>query len=377
MFKIAYIPGDGVGPEVLSEGRKVIDAACGKTGAGIEWVEFPVSGEHYLKTGETITDEMLEKIEMCDAIYFGAIGHPEVKPGILERGVLLKLRFYFDLYINLRPIKGFPGVPTPLKNAKAEDIDIMIIRETTEDTYVGIGGAVKGGSGAIEGEFKGHIPDFAAKIRCEAEKREKDDLCLQVGVMSRRGVERIMKYAYGMAEKRRKHIVCVTKSNVMQIYGFWDEIFDEIGKTYPSVKGEKQFVDAVTQWMVLRPESYDVMVAPNMFGDIITDLGSVLQGGMGMAPSALINPGKMAMFEPIHGSAPDIAGKGIANPVAAILSGAMMLRHLGEEKAAKLIEDAVSLALSEGAKTRDLGGTLSTRGMGDAIARKVEKLWEG
>jgi len=333
MLKIGYLPGDGVGKEVLAEGRKVLDAL-----EEIDWVDYPYSGEHYLKTGELLPDDALEEMKKLNAIYLGAVGHPKVKPGIIEREVLLKLRFGLDLYANIRPVKIYPNIPIPIQ----KKIDIYFVRENTEDFYVGISGNHK-------------------------------DSSFQVGIITKKGSERIMEYGFELAKKKKKNLVTsVDKANVLNFYHLWRESFEKVGSKFPDIKKEFVFVDAMALYLVTKPDYFQVVVTPNMFGDILTDLSAALQGGMGMASSGNIHPGKIGMFEPVHGSAPDIAGKGIANPYASILSAAMMLDFLGKEKSAQKIEEAVKKALMKNFKTPDIGGKNKTSEVGEAVLKELK-----
>ncbi|HDI13109.1 MAG: 3-isopropylmalate dehydrogenase [Hadesarchaea archaeon] len=372
--KIAVIPGDGIGPEVIREGLKVLTAVADSTPAlSFEFVEFPYGSEHYLKTGELVPEGGLKELSRADAIYLGALGDPRVKPGVLEQGILLKLRFYFEQYINLRPIKLYPGVPCPLKGKGPEHVDFYVVRENTEDFYVGIGGRAGGRS---EARLEVLRSIYHVKFDLDIES-DRDEIAYQVGVISRKGAERAIRYAFELAlRKNKKRVTSVDKANVLtHVYGLWREVFTSISKEYPDVETEFAFVDAVTMWLVKNPEWYRVIVTPNMFGDIITDLGAMIQGGLGLAPGANINPEGISMFEPIHGSAPKYSGKNVANPLATILAGQMMLEQLGEQKAANVVERAVIGVLGEGkVLTRDLGGSSSTSDVGDAVVAKIKEM---
>ena len=375
MYNIALIPGDGIGPEIIKEGKKVIDAASYRYGIKINWTEYPFGAEHYLKTGELLPDSALKEMEDMDAIYLGAVGDPRVKPGILEKEILLKARFYFDQYINLRPIKLYKGVPCPLKDKKSEDIDFYVVRENTEDFYVGIGGRVKG----VEQEDNLEVLRklYKTKIKVNFNLEQEEELAYQIGLISRSGTQRVIKYAFELAKKKgMNRVTSVDKANVLtNIYGLWRDVFNEISTQYPDIKTEFSFVDAITMWFVRKPEWFKVVVTPNMFGDIITDLGAMIQGGLGIAAGGNINPEGVSMFEPIHGSAPKYKGKSIANPIATILAGAMMLDHLGEIKAAQAIENAVEEVLSEGkVRSHDLGGNSSTIEVGDEVVKKLKEI---
>ena len=372
MYNIALIPGDGIGAEIIREGRKVIEAASYKFGIEIKWNEFPFGAEHYLKTGELLPDNALKEIEDMDAIYLGAVGDPRVKPGILEKEILLKARFYFDQYINLRPIKLYKGVPCPLKDKNPEDINFYVVRENTEDFYVGIGGRFKAKTHQDNLEVLRKL--YKTKIKVGFNLEQEEEIAYQIGLISKSGTQRVMKYAFELAKKKgMNRVTSVDKANVLtNIYGLWRDVFKEISTQYPDIETEFTFVDAITMWFVRKPEWFKVVVTPNMFGDIITDLGAMIQGGLGIAAGGNINPEGISMFEPIHGSAPKYKDKSIANPTATILAGAMMLDCLGELKAAKAIEDAVEKVLSEGkVRSRDLGGNSSTIEVGDEVVKKL------
>ncbi len=350
MYKIAVIPGDGTGPEVTAEALKVLNAVAAKVGFKYETQEYDFGGDRYLRTGEVLPESAPDELRSFDAILLGAIGHPDVKPGILEQGILLKLRFTLDQYINLRPVKLYPGVWTPIKDKGPEDIDFVVVRENTEGAYVGMGGFFKKGT--------------------------PDEIAIQEDVNTRKGVERCIRYAFEYTRKRNKdrQLTLCAKINVLT-YGhdLWDRVFHEVGEAdYPDIKREYAHVDATCMWMVKNPEWFDVIVTPNMFGDIITDLGAMIQGGMGIAAGGNINPEGVSMFEPIGGSAPKYTGKGVINPLAAICSMQMMLEHLGEEKAAALVDAAVAWATSEKLQSMSAGKMgYSTSEVGDLIAQRV------
>ena len=375
MYNIALIPGDGIGPEIIREGKKVIEAASSQYGLRINWTEYPFGTEHYLKTGELLPDRALKEIGDMDAIYFGAVGDPRVKPGILEKEILLKARFYFDQYINLRPIRLYKGVPCPLKDKNPKDINFYVVRENTEDFYVGIGGRFKARTNQDHLEVLRKL--YKAKIQVDFNLEQEEEMAYQIGLVSRPGTQRVIKYAFELAQKKNlKRVTSVDKANVLtDIYGLWREVFEEISSQYPDIKTEFNFVDAITMYFIQKPEWFKVVVTPNMFGDIITDLAAMIQGGLGIAAGGNINPEGVSMFEPIHGSAPDIAGKNISNPVATILAGVMMLDYLGEVKVAKAIEDAVEKVLSEGkVRSHDLGGDSSTVEVGDEVVKKLKEV---
>ena len=375
MYNIALIPGDGIGAEIIREGRKVIEAASYKFGIEIKWNEYPFGAEHYLKTGELLPDSSLKEIEDMDAIYLGAVGDPRVKPGILEKEILLKARFYFDQYINLRPIRLYKGVPCPLKDKNPEDINFYVVRENTEDFYVGIGGRFKAKTHQDNLEVLRKL--YKTKIKVGFNLEQEEEIAYQIGLISKSGTQRVMKYAFELAKKKdMKRVTSVDKANVLtNIYGLWRDVFKEISTQYPDIETEFTFVDAITMWFVRKPEWFKIVVTPNMFGDIITDLGAMIQGGLGIAAGGNINPEGISMFEPIHGSAPKYKDKSIANPTATILAGAMMLDCLGESKAAKVIEDAVEKVLIEGeVRSRDLGGDSSTEEVGDEVVRILKEI---
>lgn len=372
-YKIPVIPGDGIGPEVIAEGEKVIETAADLFGFTVSWIDLPIGAERYLKTGKLIDEEELKELSRYKAIYLGAVGDPRVEPGILEKGILLKIRFYFDQYINLRPVKLLNGVETPIKNKKPEDIDFLVVRENTEDFYVGIGGRAKKGRAKNDLELTRELYNIKFGLDIE---HDADEIAYQIGLISKEGTRRVIKYAFERSMERKKNLSSVDKANVLSdIYGFWRGIFNEVSKDYPDVKTSFYFVDAITMWFVKNPEWFDVIVTPNMFGDIITDLGAMIQGGMGLAPGGNINPKGTSMFEPIHGSAPKYKGKHVSNPIATIWAGSMLLDTLGEKKAAKSILDAIEQNLSQRiALTHDLGGSSATNEVGDAIVNILKEM---
>jgi 3-isopropylmalate dehydrogenase len=318
MHKIAVIPGDGTGPEVIREGLKVLAAVSKLEGFDYETVEYDLGGQRYLRTGEVLPDAALEELRSFDAIYLGAVGHPDVAPGILEKGLLLRLRFELQQYINLRPVKLFPGVDCPLKGKGPEEIDFVVIRENNEGLYTGSGGWT----------YKG----------------TPNEVAIQEMVNTRFGVERCVRYAYDYCRKRndQRKLTLVAKTNVLTYaHDLWWRVFQEVGEEYPDVTRDYQHVDACCMWMVKNPEWFDTIVTCNMFGDIITDLGAMIQGGMGIAAGGNINPKGVSMFEPIGGSAPKYTGKGVINPLAAVCAAGMMLEVLGEKEAARRVEQAV------------------------------------
>jgi 3-isopropylmalate dehydrogenase len=317
-YKIAVIPGDGTGPEVIREGVKVLKAVCGLEGFKVDLIYYDFGGERYLKTGETLPDSAIEEFRQMDAIYLGAIGHPEVKPGILEKEILLRIRFELDLYINQRPVRLYPGVQTPIKDKGPEEIDFVVIRENTEGLYAGAGGFLRKGT--------------------------PDEVAIQESINTRKGVERCLRYAFELCRHRSKmkQLTLCGKTNVLTYaFDLWERVFEQVAREFPDIKTDYAHVDAICMWMVKNPEWFDVIVTDNMFGDIITDLGAMIQGGMGIAAGANINPQGTSMFEPIGGSAPKYAGKNVINPLAAICACQMMVEHLGEKGAAGRIEEAV------------------------------------
>jgi 3-isopropylmalate dehydrogenase len=371
-YKVALLPGDGIGKEIIPVGRKVIEAAAEKYGFSIDWEEFPHGSDHYLKTDEVLSDESVKEIGKNQAIYLGALGDPRVKPGVLEKGILLKLRFAFDEYVNLRPVKLMPSVSTPVAGKGPEDINFDVIRENTEDFYVGIGGRAKKGISKKELEVVREL--YTTKFNLDVET-DAEEIAYQIGMMSKEGAERVIKYAFELAKsKDKKRVTAVDKANVLtDIYGFWREAVEMVSADYPGIEHEYNYVDAITMYFLTKPEWFEVVVSPNMFGDIITDLGATVQGGIGMAVSGNINPEGTSMFEPVHGSAPDIAGKNIANPTATIMAGALMIQELGEKEAADAIMGAIESVLSEGkVRTGDLGGDAKCDEMGDAIISKLQ-----
>ncbi|MBI4354893.1 MAG: 3-isopropylmalate dehydrogenase, partial [Candidatus Omnitrophica bacterium] len=317
-YRIAVIPGDGTGPEVIREGLKVLKAVGPAHAIQYQFQEYDLGGERYLRTKEALPDSVLNELRRVDAIYLGAVGHPDVAPGVLERGLLLKLRFDLEQYINLRPVKLYPGVDTPLKDKKPADIDFVVVRENNEGLYVG------------EGSFE--------------QKGTQDEVALQVSRNTRKGVERCIRYAFEYTRKRndQKKLTLCGKTNVLNYaHDLWWRVFNEVAKEYGDITTDYAHVDATCMWMVKNPEWFDVIVTDIMFGDIITDLGAMIQGGMGIAAGGNINPQGVSMFEPIGGSAPKYTGKNVHNPLAAICAGGMMLEHLGETQAAQAVERAV------------------------------------
>ncbi|HBM16269.1 MAG TPA: 3-isopropylmalate dehydrogenase [Lentisphaeria bacterium] len=339
-YKIAVIPGDGIGPEVTNVAFEILSKVARKH--NVTYIErvFPFGGEHYLRTGEVLSNESIDELRKYDVIYLGAIGSPKVKPGILEKGILLNIRFTLDQYINLRPVKLYPGVETPIKGKGSAEIDFVVVRENSGGLYSGVGGIMMKGT--------------------------KDEIAINSKVYNYKQVERCVRYAFEVARNRpRKLLALVGKTNVLTyVFDLWERVFNELGeKEFPDVRREYYHVDAAAMHMIKNPEKFDVMVTTNMFGDILTDIGAVIQGGMGMASSGNINPEKNtpSMFEPVHGSAPDIAGQNKANPLAAVMTIKMMLEFLGENSAAKDIDKSlmkVSPMNLERMSTRDVAKAL-------------------
>lgn len=350
-YNIAVIPGDGTGTEVVREGVKALDAACAKHDVKLNYQYYDFGGERYKRTGELLPASAIEELRKFDAIFLGAIGHPDVKPGILEKGILLTMRFALDQYINLRPVKLYPNVYTPIKDKGPAEIDFMIVRENVGSIYTGIGGTMGKGT--------------------------PDEVATQVMVYTRKQVERCVRYAYDLTRKRNKakKLTLAHKTNVLTDCGdLWFRVHEEVGaKDYPDIKREYNNVDAVTMWMIKNPEWFDVIVTENMFGDIITDLGAMIQGGMGIAAGGNINPEGVSMFEPIGGSAPKYTGLNVINPLASICSGILMMETLKEQAVADAIDSAVTNALESGQIKSLAAGKMGmgTREIGDLIASLV------
>ena len=352
MYNIAVLPGDGTGPEVIAEALKVLTAASTLKGFDFKTTRYDFGGDRYLSTGKIIDDSDVAELRGYDAILLGAVGHPDVAPGILEKGLLLKLRFDLDQYINLRPVTLYPGVECPLAGKKPDDIDFVVVRENTEGLYAGAGGFT----------HKGTPNEVAMQIMCN----------------TRHGVERCIRYAFELTRKRnrKRMLTLCAKTNVLTFaHDLWWRAFNEVGEEYPDIKKDYAHVDATCMWMVKNPEYFDVIVTCNMFGDIITDLGAMIQGGMGVAAGGNINPAGVSMFEPIGGSAPKYTGKGVINPVAAVAAMAMMLEDLGESEAALAVENAIMFVTANKMKSMSAGKMgYSTSQVGDLI---IEALNDG
>jgi 3-isopropylmalate dehydrogenase len=346
--KIAVIPGDGIGPEVIEQGLRVLERLNDQARLGLELVTFDWSADVYLRTGVSIPPGAMDDLrDHFAAIYVGAFGDPRIPDMKHAADILLGMRFQLDLYVNYRPVKLLDDRLCPLKNKTRNDVDFVIFRENTEGAYVGMGGFFKKGTA--------------------------EEIAVQEDVSTRKGVERIIRYAFEFARREGRKSVCMSdKNNVMRYGGdLWFRTFEEVARSYPDVEHVHMFVDALTMQMVRAPEMFEVIVTNNMFGDIVTDLGAALQGGLGVAASGNIHPGRVSLFEPIHGSAPKYAGKDIANPIGAILTAAMMLDYLGHPDQAGRIEGAVVSAIAAGETTRDLGGTLGTKAAGEAILKRL------
>ena len=345
VHRIAAIPGDGIGKEVLPEAISAVEKAGSKFGASFKWENFDWSCEVYSKTGYMMPKDGIDLLKPFDSIFLGAVGFPGVPDHISLWGLLIPIRRAFQQYVNVRPIKLLPGVTTPLSDRNPEDIDFIIVRENNEGEYSEMGGRIYEGTD--------------------------QEMVIQESVFSRFGVDRALHYAFKIAQKRGKTLTSATKSNgIIHTMPYWDERFDEIKKSYPDIETNQFHIDILSAHFVQHPDWFDVVVGSNLFGDILSDLGPAVAGGMGLAPAGNINPDKNfpSMFEPVHGSAPDIAGKGIANPIAQIWTGAMMLEHLGLYESAESLENAIVKVLSSGEiKTQDLGGKASTSEMGKAI----------
>ena len=349
-LKIAVIPGDGIGKEVMPEGIQVLEAAGKRFGIDMAFTHFDWSCERFAKTGSMMPEDGLDQLKAFDSVYLGAVGFPGVPDHVSLWGLLIPIRRGFQQYINLRPVRMMKGMPCPLANRKPEDIDFWVVRENNEGEYSSVGGRVYEGTD--------------------------QEMAVQQAIFTRRGTDRALRFAFELAMKgKRKHVTSATKSNgIIHTMPYWDERFREMAKAYPQVRTDQYHVDILTAHFVLHPDWFDVVVGSNLFGDILSDLGPAVAGSIGIAPSANLNPERAfpSMFEPVHGSAPDIAGKGIANPIGMIWSGAMMIEHLGHPEAAAAIVTAIEKLLSEGGpRTRDIGGQASTADLGRAIAATI------
>jgi 3-isopropylmalate dehydrogenase len=349
MYKIAVLGGDGIGPEVTREGLKVLNRASELYGFSYETTEYPFGSEHYLKTGELVPESVYSEYKEHDAIFLGAIGDPRVEVGLVERAVIAGIRFKLDLYVNLRPIKLYAESLCPIKDKTCEDVDLVVVRENTEDVYTGIGGIMKKGT--------------------------PDEIAIANMIFTRKGCERAVRHAFEIAKARNKDnkVTLVDKANAIRAQDIWTRTVEEVGKEYPDIAHDHAYIDAACMWMVKNPEWFDVVVTTNIFGDIFTDLGAMVQGGMGIAASGNIHPGQVSMFEPIHGSAPKYKDKNVACPIAAIMAAQMMLDFLGEKKAAVAIEDAVTSILQSGRiKSLDARSGIPTSEMGDMVVTELK-----
>ncbi|MCK8601727.1 3-isopropylmalate dehydrogenase [Desulfoferrobacter suflitae] len=348
-YRIAVIPGDGTGPEAVREALKALQAVAARENFTVEEVHYDLGGERYLRTQETLPASVVEELRRFDSILLGAIGHPGVKPGILEKGLLLELRFQLDQYINLRPVILYPGVETPLKDKKPEDIDFVVVRENTEGLYAGSGGFLRKGT--------------------------EHEVAIQESINTRMGVERCLRFAFDFCRRRgkRKKLTLCGKTNVLTYaFDLWERAFHEVGREYPDIEKDYAHVDATCMWMIKNPEWFDVIVTDNMFGDIITDLGAMIQGGMGIAAGGNLNPQGVSMYEPIGGSAPKYTGKNVINPLAAIAAVQMMLEQLQEASAGRRIEQAIRKVVSRDIKSLSAGHMgYSTSEVGDLVADHI------
>jgi tartrate dehydrogenase/decarboxylase/D-malate dehydrogenase len=352
-YKIAVIPGDGIGPEIVPVGIKVLDSAAEGFGFKLQYEEFPYGAGYYKQTGTFMPDDALEELQEFDALYFGAVGLPDVDDTLPAKLFTFKVRTGFDQYINYRPARLLPGIEGPLRNKTPQDIDFVVIRENTEGEFVQSGGFVR--------------PEFP------------EGMATDTSIFTRKGIERIARYSFELACNRRKRVTNVTKSNTLiHSLVYWDRIIEEVSTAYPDIEYDKMYVDNASANFVLHPERFDVIVTTNFIGDILSDLGGAIMGSLGLGPSGNINPEKTypSMFEPIHGSAPDIAGQGIANPIGAIWSGAIMLEHLDQMKAAGSIVRAIETTVKQGLLPVDLGGSAKTTDIADTIIKNLESSME-
>src|SRR5438477_5506470 len=348
-FSVAVIAGDGIGKEVVPEGIRVLEAAARRFGFQFGWQQFDWSCETYVKTGKMMPPDGLQQLRPFDAIFLGAVGHPSVADHVSLWGLLIPIRRTFRQYVNLRPVRLFEGIETPLKDWKPGQIDFCIVRENNEGEYSNIGGRLY--------------------------EETDEEMAIQQTVFTRRGVNRVLRFAFDLARTKKKHLTSATKSNgIIHTMPFWDECFHAMAAEYPEIRTDQYHIDILTAHFVRHPDWFDVVVGSNLFGDILSDLGPAVVGSIGIAPSANINPERdyPSMFEPVHGSAPDIAGRGIANPIGQIWSGAMMLDHLGESAAASAVERAIAEVLAEaGTRTPDLGGNAGTKDLGAAVTAAI------
>jgi 3-isopropylmalate dehydrogenase len=349
-YKIAVVAGDGIGPEVVREGLRVLERVAAVEGFGVALTRYPFGADHYLKTKEILPDSAFEEIRGHDAILLGAIGDPRIQVGLLEFGIIARMRFGLDLYVNLRPVKLYAEHLCPLKDKRPEDVDFVVVRENTEDAYAG-----------MYGYFKKGTPD---------------EIATQEILFTRKGTERVIRYAFELARRRgrRKKLTLVDKANAVRAMDLWTRTFEEVGREYPDIAREHAYIDAATMWCVKNPEWFDTVVTSNMFGDILTDLAAMIQGGLGVAASGNLHPGRVSLFEPIHGSAPKYAGKNVASPIATVMAVQMMLDYLGEERAAQRIEETVA-GLLRSKRIPSLGSDsgLGTSAVGDLVLGELER----
>lgn len=350
-YRVAVLGGDGIGPEVTREAQATLALAAEIYGFKVEWTEYPFGAEHYFKTQETLPASALEEMKEHDALLLGAIGDPRLPVGLLERAIISGIRFGLDLYVNLRPIRLFAADLCPIKGKGPDDVDLIVVRENTEDVYAGIGGFLKKGT--------------------------PDEVAMQQMIFTRKGVERVIRYSFDLCRKRAKtkKLTLIDKANAIGAMDIWTRVFEEVGREYPDIARDHAYIDAACMWLVKNPESFDTVVVSNMFGDIFTDLGAAVQGGMGVAASGNIHPGRVSMFEPIHGSAPKHAGKNVASPIGAVLAGQMLLEHVGEAEAAALVGRSVEDLFTTG-RLRSTGtdSGVSTTQQGDYIRETMRRL---
>ncbi|MFH0943939.1 MAG: 3-isopropylmalate dehydrogenase [Planctomycetota bacterium] len=346
-YRIAVLPGDGIGEEVVREGMKVLEAAAEAFSFDFEAKTYPFGADHYLETGETMPESVFTEFLDFDAVYMGAIGDPRVETGLLEHAIIGGTRFKLDLYVNLRPVKLYAERLCPIKGKQPKDVDMVFVRENTEDAYTRIGGIFKQGT--------------------------PDEVAIATMIYTRKGCERAIRYAFEMARKRdmRKKVLLIDKANAIRAQDIWTRTFAEVATEYPDIETDHAYIDAACMWMMKNPEWFDVAVTPNIFGDIITDIGAMLQGGLGVAASGNLHPGKVSMFEPIHGSAPKYRGQNVANPIACIMAASMMLDYVGEGAAGRRIEEVVAQKIESGGIESLGAGALPTDVIGDMIAGGV------
>jgi tartrate dehydrogenase/decarboxylase/D-malate dehydrogenase len=369
--QIPVIAGDGIGPEIIAEGKKVLNAAAMKHHFAIEWLDLPFGTDYYLKTGRLLEDKDLDFLKNYQAIYLGALGDPRVEPGLVEIGIILKLRFYFDQYINLRPIYLLDGIKSPLCNRSPDAVRFPVIRENTEDFYVALGGRLNRGTQQHNLVLKRRLYETRFDLQVDTTS---DEVGFNLGLISREGAERVLRYGFEYARRLGLgKVTAIDKFNVIpSMYGVWRDAAERVAREFAPIQLELLYADAAAMWLIKNPERFEVIVAPNLFGDIITDVAAAIVGGLGIVPGANINPRGTSMFEPMHGSAPKYKALNRANPIATIWAGSLMLDFLGEEGAAACIMDAVRSVLKENKiTTPDLGGNASTRQVGDAIAGRI------